>query len=1257
MAKHKVKEEKIKTLLEIEKLYDLGLSYYKQNNLKLAEKELVKVLKLTESKPYNKNLYVKTEDIKGEVLNSMYHLGLIYSQNVNYFNNYAKAAAIFQYCAKFSEVHKIADSQEFLNKAYLAEKLLLTSLGITDENSIEENVYCNNYHERITDYKVELDTYRTEIKLQLNNIADLKVEDIEERAEAVERIYQHSTNFFINYNTEQGLVQRLITECLEQLGNIPTGCEYSIIGLGSLAGGKMTPWSDLEFAILINEDNEEYKEYFRDLTKLLNIKVINFGETMLRGMGIEALNNFRIGEGGTDDWFWDSTIMNSGFSFDGTHPHACKLPFGRNGYNDKEDFELILTPEQMAEFQKGGIKKVDEIEEVEGNTENTHDWFKSDKHLVQSLRNVSLITGSQELLDNYRQQIKATENNEQYQAVLRDRALEILKEDLDKFSLKLGKKEEGKLLDAKRDIYRLGDRIVDALANYYDIIAEERQSSLSTWQVINTMEAQQILSLEGAQHLKEALSIATELRLNTYCHNNGQQSETMSTYIPAVDHLNEEQRIKLVEKTFHIKDTPILHHFYYVMISVQEIIQAFCIPEGHEFAKLALENDRLIADSNYNKGMVHAKFLEYDQAIRYMEYAKKQNPSDLNVAFDLECLYRTTGNVNNAIEIAKENLNIAKIRYKDMHTTDMIYNNLCLSVIANCYNNLGLAYSDIGKYDDAIKYYQKALKIWFVVYDGSNHPEVAMCCNNLGIAYRENGLYGDAINSHKQALKIYTKAHDNSNTDQYDIATTYKNLGSVYSEHGEYDNAINSHKQALKVYLVVYESRPNHPDIARIYNNLSDTYRAKGEYYKAINYCKKALAIYKVAYDNALNHHNIAMSQNNLGNAYFIKGEYDKAIKYHQKALKIRLVTYGSSNHPDVADSYNNLGIAYTEKGKYNEAISYLQLAVKIYLISSDPNHPDIARSYSNLGAAYYRKGEYEQASHYASKALKIYSTHQNHPHTQKTLFFYKIIVEQLNKQTSNIILDIEKINKNAVEYFSQRKYQDVIREAGKAIDLIENSTGQIVDTAVHTSILYNRARAYQEIEEFAKATSDFKKALELSPDHTKAAMRLEECTSHMLETKLNIDKLNKTGIACFSQGEYEEAINRYTSTIDLIANNQDVVSSVDHSAILYNRARAYQEAGNFTKAISDFRKALELNPEHEKVPMRLEECMLHVLVIDTEYGNADGIRLEHQWILDNNVELHIDNEPDVQNVLNEIIIVNEQEGFLGEVNHIVNDD
>ena len=63
----------------------------------------------------------------------------------------------------------------------------------------------------------------------------------------------------------------IINECLELLGTPP--CDYEVIVLGSLARNEMTPYSDFEWAILTNSEEEECKVFFRNLTNLVHLQV------------------------------------------------------------------------------------------------------------------------------------------------------------------------------------------------------------------------------------------------------------------------------------------------------------------------------------------------------------------------------------------------------------------------------------------------------------------------------------------------------------------------------------------------------------------------------------------------------------------------------------------------------------------------------------------------------------------------------------------------------------------------------------------------------------------------------------------------------------------------------------------------------------------------------------------------------------------------------------------------------------------------
>ena len=68
--------------------------------------------------------------------------------------------------------------------------------------------------------------------------------------------------------------------CLDIMGKPP--CEYSIVGMGSLARNEITPYSDFEHIILLCDDEnyEQHLEYFRWYSVIFHVIVLNFQECL-----------------------------------------------------------------------------------------------------------------------------------------------------------------------------------------------------------------------------------------------------------------------------------------------------------------------------------------------------------------------------------------------------------------------------------------------------------------------------------------------------------------------------------------------------------------------------------------------------------------------------------------------------------------------------------------------------------------------------------------------------------------------------------------------------------------------------------------------------------------------------------------------------------------------------------------------------------------------------------------------------------------
>jgi tetratricopeptide (TPR) repeat protein len=93
------------------------------------------------------------------------------------------------------------------------------------------------------------------------------------------------------------------------------------------------------------------------------------------------------------------------------------------------------------------------------------------------------------------------------------------------------------------------------------------------------------------------------------------------------------------------------------------------------------------------------------------------------------------------------------------------------------YNNVGLAYGNLGRGTEAIESYKNAIRI---------RPSYAEAHFGLGFAYYKLGRDTEAIESYKNAIRIkpaYAEAHNN-------LGVSYGNLGRITEAMGAYKNAV-----------------------------------------------------------------------------------------------------------------------------------------------------------------------------------------------------------------------------------------------------------------------------------------------------------------------------------------------------------------------------------------------------------------------------------------------------------------------------------
>ena len=276
------------------------------------------------------------------------------------------------------------------------------------------------------------------------------------------------------------------------------------------------------------------------------------------------------------------------------------------------------------------------------------------------------------------------------------------------------------------------------------------------------------------------------------------------------------------------------------------------------------------------------------------------------------------------------------------------------SDIPAAYYGLGLAYTGLEKFEDAIAAYQRAI---------ASAPDWAYTHAALGSAYANTHRYAEALNAYKVAVAL--DANDEM---------IHHQIGNVYSKRGEHAAATRHQLRAIAIapefaaahyqlgLLYAHEKRwtaaisayraayQNDPALVEALYNLAQAYLRAGDAAAA----REQIALFQERKATLTPLHQLrgalqrtqgaakrAQVLVNIGRFYLKDGHYEKAVSEYQKALGM---------DPQSVAAYNGIGAAYTMLEKYDEAISAQQKALEL--------QPDFAKAHAGIGLAYFRQNK-----------------------------------------------------------------------------------------------------------------------------------------------------------------------------------------------------------------------------------------------------------------------------------------------------------
>ncbi len=271
-------------------------------------------------------------------------------------------------------------------------------------------------------------------------------------------------------------------------------------------------------------------------------------------------------------------------------------------------------------------------------------------------------------------------------------------------------------------------------------------------------------------------------------------------------------------------------------------------------------------------------------------------------------------------------------RYKDNYNEALQYYQIALKIrteskdkkgIASVLNNIGIVQYNLGNYPEALKKHFEALKIREEIAD---LQAVAASYNNIALIYMKQLDFSAALKINTQALEIRKKLEDKRG-----VATSYTNIANIQRLINETQKSLENYGFALKI----FEELKDKKNIAGSYNNIgsiyqieADTLLTKNNSAEAIKKINDAIGCFDIAkklYDEIESNSGIILINQNLGNAYRSLKDYSRARKYYQAGLELSIKI---KSKEEIKNFYSDLAITDNLTGNYKSAFENHKLYI-----------------------------------------------------------------------------------------------------------------------------------------------------------------------------------------------------------------------------------------------------------------------------------------------------------------------------------------
>lgn len=354
-----------------------------------------------------------------------------------------------------------------------------------------------------------------------------------------------------------------------------------------------------------------------------------------------------------------------------------------------------------------------------------------------------------------------------------------------------------------------------------------------------------------------------------------------------------------------------------------------CYTKGLQIQMEALgESDPRVAETCRYLAEAHVQAMQFDEAEKLSRktldiHREHSPPASLEEAADrrlIALVYEAKGDFDAALEhlVLASMAMIANGQETEVAAIDV---------------SIGNTYLSLGRFDEAVFSYQKALTV-FKSTKGDNHTSVASVFVRLADLYYKTGKFRESKSYCENALRIYAKPVPGTSPE--DIAGGLMEISAIYEAMNEPEEALKLLQKALKL---LEDSPGQWSTVAGIEAQMGVMYYMVGRYGESRSSFESAVAKLRASGEKKSAFFGIVLNQMGLACVQLFK--IDEAAELFGEARAILEQECGTS-HPDTLGVYSNLAATYDAMGRVEDAIEILEYVLKVREEKLGTANPDV---------------------------------------------------------------------------------------------------------------------------------------------------------------------------------------------------------------------------------------------------------------------------------------------------------------------------